>query len=121
LQEHAALRPIRTRADFERMHALADRLADEVGDNEAHPLFSLFEIAMDLIERWESENVSLPAGAPRELLRFLLDEHRLKQKDLADIASPGLISDILAGRREISKNLAKDLARRFNVSASAFL
>jgi HTH-type transcriptional regulator/antitoxin HigA len=121
LQEHAPLRPIRCRADFVRIQALANSLADEVGDDEAHPLFSLFDIAMALIERWEQEHVVLPAAEPREVLRFLLNEHSLKQKDLADVASPALISDILAGRRAISKNLAKGLAQRFNVSVMAFL
>jgi HTH-type transcriptional regulator/antitoxin HigA len=121
LQAHALLRPIRNDADFERVHALADDLSDEVGDDESHPLFSLFEIAMELIEKWEDEHVEIPDSEPKEVLRFLLEEHDLKQKDLSDIASPTLVSDILAGRREISRALAKSLAARFNVNASAFL
>lgn len=121
LQDHALLRPIRNDTDFERVHALADELADEVGDDLTHPLFDLFELAMLLIEKWEDEHVEIPDLEPKEVLRFLLDENKLKQKDLADIASPTLISDILAGRREISRLLAKSLARRFHVDASAFL
>lgn len=121
LQAHALLRPVRNDADFERVHALADDLSDEVGDDESHPLFSLFEIAMELIEKWEDEHVEIPNAEPKEVLRFLLEEHNLKQKDISDIASPTLVSDILAGRREISRALAKKLANRFNVNASAFL
>lgn len=121
LQAHALLRPIRNDADFERVHALADDLSDEVGDDESHPLFSLFELAMELIEKWEGEHVEIPDTEPKEVLRFLLEENDLKQKDLSDIASPTLVSDILAGRREISRALAKNLAARFNVNASVFL
>lgn len=121
LQVHALLRPIRNSDDFERVHALANDLSDEVGDDENHPLFSLFELTMDLIQRWEDEHVVIPDAEPKEVLRFLLEENNLKQKDLSDIASPTLISDILAGRRKISRNLAKSLASRFHVSASAFL
>lgn len=121
LQGYALLRPIRNDADFARMHALADSLSDEVGDDEDHPLFSLFEIAMDLIERWEESHVIIPDVEPKEVLRFLLEENGLKQKDLAEFASPALISDILAGRREISKVLAKNLAKRFHVNVSAFM
>ena len=121
LQAHALLRPIRNDADFERVHALADDLSDEVGDDVSHPLFSLFEITMDLIEKWEDEHVEIPDTEPKEVLRFLLEEHDLKQKDLSDIASPTLVSDILAGRRDISRTLAKNLAHRFNVGVSAFL
>ena len=121
LQDHALLRPIRNDADFERVHALADDLSDEVGDDESHPLFSLFELAMELIEKFEDEHVEIPDTEPKEVLRFLLEEHDLKQKDLSDIASPTLVSDILAGRRDISRTLAKNLAHRFNVGVSAFL
>ena len=121
LQRHAVIRPIRNEADFERVHALADELSDEVGDDETHPLFSLFEIVMDLIERWEVEHVAIPDSSPHEVLRHLLEENGLKQKDLLEIASPSLISDILSGRREISKKLAKSLAARFNVSVDAFV
>ncbi|MGS0743609.1 helix-turn-helix domain-containing protein [Glaciimonas sp. GG7] len=100
---------------------MADDLSDEVGDDEDHPLFSLFEIAMELIERWEIEHVVIPDVELKEVLRFLLEQNDLKQKDLTDIASPTLISDILAGRRKISKALAKNLANRFHVSVSAFM
>lgn len=121
LQNLATLRPIRDQADFKRLHALTDALSDEVGDDESHPLFSMLDLTMELIQRWEEEHVVIPDAEPREVLRFLLEENDLKQKDLSDVASPTLISDILAGRREISKVLAKKLAARFNVNLSAFL
>lgn len=121
VQDCAGLRPIRDEADFQRIQALADTLADTVGDNEGHPLFSLFEIVMDMIARWEDEHVQIAPAPPREVLRYLLEENNLKQKDLEGIASQTLVSDILAGRREISKRLAKALAERFHVDVSAFI
>lgn len=120
-QEHAFLRPIRNEEDFARIRALANTLADTVGDDEDHPLYSLFEIAMELIERWEEEHVSIPMAPPREVLRHLLEVNNLKQKDLEDIASNTLVSDILAGRRAISKRLAKLLSERFRVDIAAFI
>jgi HTH-type transcriptional regulator/antitoxin HigA len=120
-QGHVPLRAIRNDADFKRMHALADTLADSVGEDEGHPLYSLFEIAMELIEHWEYEHVEIPVAPPREVLRHLLEANNLKQKDLTDIASKALVSDILAGRREISKRLAKSLAERFHVGIGAFI
>lgn len=121
LQSFALIRTIRNEADFERMHAYADELSDEVGDDETHPLCSLFEIVMDIIDRWEDDHVVIPDSSPREVLRYLLEENGLKQKDLAEIASPALISDILSGRREISKKLAKSLATRFNTNIDIFV
>lgn len=120
-QERTRLRPIRNEEDFARIKGLADALADTVGDDQDHPLYSLFDLTMALIEQWENENVSLPQAHPREVLRYLLEEHGLTQKDLADIAAPTLIRDILAGHREISKRLAKSLAERFHVDIGAFL
>lgn len=121
LQGYAPLRQIRSETDYLRMRELTDLLADSAADDEDHPLFSLFEIAMDLIARWEEQNVLIPAAAPAEVLRFLLTEHGLKQKDLSDIASETLVSDILAGRRAISKRLAKALSARFHVDIAAFI
>lgn len=120
-QDHAGLRPIRNAADFDRVQALANALADDVGDDDQHPLYSLFEIVMDMIERWEDQHVQIAPAPPREVLRHLLEANNLKQKDLEGIASQTLVSDILAGRREISKRLAKALAERFHVDISAFI
>lgn len=122
-QSEVGLRPIRDEADYERISKLADALADEVGDDESHPLYSMFDLALELISRWEDEHVAIPDAEPREVLRSLLDEHHLKQKDLEDegIASQSLVSEILSGRRAISKRLAKTLAERFHVEVGAFL
>ena len=121
LQGYTGLRPIQSEADYQRIQALANSLADEVGDDEKHPLYSLFSIVLEMIERWEDEHMEIAQVHPREVLRHLLEANNLKQKDLAEIASQALVSDILAGRREISKRLAKLLAARFRVDVSAFI
>jgi HTH-type transcriptional regulator / antitoxin HigA len=114
------LKSIRTEDDYKKLVALANELADQLEEGDG-PLNALFEIVSDLIAVWESRHVSLPQAEPREVLRYLLKEHNLKQKDLADIVSPSHLSDILSGRRGISKKLAKALAVRFNLDASAFI
>lgn len=121
VQKFTHLRPIQNEDEFERIQELCNWLADEVRDDQSHPLCSMFDLAMQLLEDWESEHVVVPDVAPREVLRHLLQVNNLKQKDLGDIASHTLISDILSGRREISKRLAKALAGRFNVDVSAFV
>ncbi len=121
LREQTSLRSIHDADDLNQVCALANTLADTVGENEDHPLYSLYEIALDLIEQWEDKHVSIPTAPPREVLRHLLETNNLKQKDLIDIASPTLVSDILGDRREISKRLAKSLAERFRVDIAAFI
>jgi HTH-type transcriptional regulator/antitoxin HigA len=121
LQDQVFIKPIRSEDDYDKMVALANELADHLGAGEESPLHDIFGVVTDLIEVWESHHVDIPMAEPRELLRYLMETHDLKQKDLADIASQTVISDILAGRRAISKNVAKALSVRFGMEISAFI
>jgi len=42
------------------------------------------ELLTLLIERYEEENYALPEASPADVLRFLLSQHGLKQRDLAE-------------------------------------
>jgi HTH-type transcriptional regulator/antitoxin HigA len=121
LQNQLPITPIRSDEDYQQMVRLANSLADHLKGNNEDPLSSLFAIVKDLIESWEAHSVTFPKAEPREVLRHLLETHGLKQKDLIGIASPTVVSDILAGRRAISKKVAKALAARFHTDVSAFL
>lgn len=121
LQTQLPITPIRNELDYQQMVRLANSLADHLNGSEEDPLSNLFAIVTDLIERWEEQHVEIPKAEPREVLRHLLETHGLKQKDLMGIASPTVVSDILAGRRAISKKVAKALAVRFHTDVSAFL
>ena len=46
-----------TEAEYQKLITLLDRLVDEVGENESHPLASLMEIVGVLIEKYEDEHV----------------------------------------------------------------
>ena len=56
-----------------------------------------------------------------DVLRFLMEQHGLHQEDLSDCAPQSRISEILTGKRSISKENAKRFARRFNVHGDLFL
>lgn len=121
LQTQVPITPIRNEEDHQQMVRLANSLADQVNGNEQNPLADLFAIVTELVASWEAHNLTIPKAEPREVLRHLLETHGLKQKDLIGIASPTVVSDILAGRRAISKKVAKALAARFRTDVSAFL
>ncbi|SIT38058.1 putative HTH-type transcriptional regulator,YgjM-like protein [Paraburkholderia ribeironis] len=121
LRTQVPITPIRNEQDHQQMVRLANSLADQLNGNEQAPLADLFAIVTELVASWEAHNVTIPKGEPREVLRHLLETHGLKQKDLVGIASPTVVSDILAGRRAISKKVAKALAARFHTDVSAFL
>lgn len=104
------------------MTKLMDRLIDEVGDDERHRLAGLLNIVAALIRQYEEQNIKLPNVSPKEVLRFLMEEHRLRQGDLkGELGSQGIVSEILNGKRQINARQAKALAARFGVSAAAFL
>jgi HTH-type transcriptional regulator/antitoxin HigA len=124
LRHKVWLKPIRNEQDYQALCQIARSLGAHrraMSNGEDDPLADLLGVIDDLIELWENHRVALPKVEPREVLRHLLTTHGLKQKDLAGIASPTVVSDILAGRRAISKNVAKALAARFHADVSVFL
>ena len=121
LCELVPLKPIVRKVEYEAAIEHLNRLLDAGGANPSHPLAGLVELLGEVIHSYEQRQPSLPEADPGEVLRYLMDEHGLKQSDLAEIASQGTISEILSGRRGISKALAKKMADRFQVSAAVFL
>jgi len=112
---------VRTKKDYAQARATIDALLDEVGDNENHPLADVLDYLADQVKGYEDENFQIPEAEPNEVLRFLMEQHGLKQEDLGDCAPQSRISDILGGKRSISKEIAKRLAHRFHVRADVFL
>lgn len=112
---------VRTEEDYAQARATIEALLDEVGDNESHPLADVLDYLADQVKSYEDENFQIPEAEPSEVLRFLMEQHGLKQEDLGDCAPQGRISDILNGKRSISKEIAKRLAHRFHVRADVFL
>ena len=82
---------------------------------------NLFRLLAARIQAWEDEHEPLPDSAPHELLGFLLEEHGLKQSDLASIVDQSTLSKILRDERGISKRLAFAFSERFGVPVAAFL
>lgn len=122
LHDGAGLRPIRSAADYDRMVELLDELVDMVGADETHPLAAFLQLVGDVVEQYDEEHFSLPEAPPREILRYLMVEHGLRQVDLkAELGSQSVVSEILAGQRIINGKQARALAGRFGVSPAVFL
>lgn len=115
--------PIRNERDYTRMQALMDELLDLVGDDEDHPLADLLDVVGLLVAQYEDEHTpGLSAASPTDVLKFLMEQHELKQSDLRkEIGTQGVVSEILSGGRKINARQAKALAKRFGVSPVVFL
>ena len=82
----------------------------------------LLELLSVLIEEYEDKHYPIDDAPPHEVLKFLMEQNDLKQKDLLHIfGSSGIASEVVNGRREISKAQAKALAKHFNISVEVFI
>ena len=107
--------------DYNNLVNLLDSLIDEAGNNESHPLSSLMETIGSLIETYESPNYPDREGYPIRALKALMEEHGLKQSDLPEIGSQGVVSEIISGKRQLNVRQLKLLSKRFKVSPVVFV
>lgn len=82
----------------------------------------LFDLLATLLESYEQKTLlKIKTSNPIETLRFLMSENNLKQIDLIDVfKTQSIVSEVLAGKRQINLNQAKNLAEKFSVSLELF-
>jgi len=121
LLRKALPRPIRTEKDNERYLQVMEHLMD-LGDRMTPEQRELLDLLVVLIERFEAERYSLSAASPVEALREFMEARGMKLAGLAAlIGSKGVASEILSGKRGLSKTNIKRVAEHFGVSPEVFL
>ncbi len=99
-----------------------NKLLDRIGDQESHPLIGLLDVVTTFVRDYEARNVEIPEAEPSAVLRLLMQQHDLRQTDLANIfGSQSNVSEVLSGKREINARQARTLAKRFGVSPAVFI
>ena len=112
---------IHTEAENEHYTSLLYDL-DERFDSLSDAERDFAELLTLLIEDFEAKHYTLPRAPPAEAIRFLMSQHSLKQKDLLDIfGNASVTSEVLSGKRELSKEHIRRLADRFSVPADLLL
>jgi HTH-type transcriptional regulator / antitoxin HigA len=112
-------RPIRTAKEYQSAKAKLDRLmVPHPGPAQS----LLIEVLSMLIEKFESREYPTPTTSPAEMLAHLLQSRGLKCASLAQQTGipAATLSNVLAGRRGISKASAIKLATVFGVSPVVF-
>jgi len=113
---------IRTERENERMLAQVWELIKKGERNLTREELELVEMMSALIEQFELEHYPVTTAPPHRVLKTLMQDRGLKQKDLLPIfGSSGTISEVVSGKRGISKAQAKKLAEFFHVSAEVFI
>jgi HTH-type transcriptional regulator/antitoxin HigA len=122
LNKLVPLGQITSEKDYKRRVRVMDDLLDRIGANETHRLMPLLDLVTKEVESYENKNHTLPDAAPAAVLAYLMEEHNLKQTDLAEeLGGQSIVSAILNGKRELNTRQVKALATRFNVSPAVFL
>jgi len=63
----------------------------------------------------------MPAISSVQMLRFLMEQHGLKQTDLPEIGAQSVVSEILRGKPTLNVRQIARLAARFHVPADVFM
>jgi HTH-type transcriptional regulator/antitoxin HigA len=112
---------IHSEAEYQRLLEATRELMEQPEEDLTKEEGRLLELLGLLVEEYEDRVHPLPKADPGEMLRYLLAEKRMEPRDVADIVPRSRISEILSGKRSISKSQAKRLAERFHVSVDLFI
>jgi HTH-type transcriptional regulator/antitoxin HigA len=116
------LHPIRTERDYQVAVRTMNDLLDAGGADESHVLADLVALIGEFVAEYEERKGHvLPDATGVEALRFLMEQHDLRQSDLPEIGSQGVVSEVLSGKRDLNARQIRALAERFGVGPATFL
>lgn len=115
------LTPPRSKAEHEQLVQALDAVLDEGGADEKHPLARLADYLGDLVEAYETEHLPKQEMPVTDFLKQLMSAHGLKQSDLPEIGSQGVVSEVLKGKRQLNVRQISNLAQRFKLPADVFM
>jgi HTH-type transcriptional regulator/antitoxin HigA len=111
---------IETETENEHFLTEIEKLIDK--DQRSAEEDKLLDLMTTLVEDFEEKNYPIPDAPPHEALRELMASRGLKQRDLLGIfGSDGIASEVVNGKRNISRAHAKSLAEYFHVPVDLFI
>ena len=112
------LKIIKNKRDYK----LALKSIEAVFDQASGSQAEYAETLTVLIEHYESENFPIKDSNGIEMLKFLMTQNGLKQKDLVGIVgAKSSVSEILSGKRPLNLQHLRALANKFNVRPATFI
>ncbi len=115
-------RPITTEREYDQAMKLAGQLMEKAEGKLSPEEGKLLELLGILIEDYDDRRYPIGNHNPVTVLNELMAVRSLTAKDLWPVfGSKGAASDVLNGRRAVSKSQAKKLAQFFHVTADLFI
>ena len=122
LANRVVVKAIENEKEYDQMVAAVERLTDKGEENHSPEESALLETMAILIQAYDDRHHPLTETRPHRMLAYLLETSGRRRQDLLPIFSTrGRISEVLSGKRAISKEQAKKLASFFRVSADLFI
>lgn len=120
LLAEVAPKVIETEEEYDRALAVVERLT--FCKNRTPEEQALHKLIVTLIEAYEVQNYPMDESAPHEILQHIMEASETRQADLVGIiGSSGVVSEVVSGKRSISKAQAKALGNYFKVTPSLFI
>lgn len=114
---------IHSNEEYEQAVVLVDELVED------YPLYRpLIEMLSASIERWENSAPDFADFNRRveqvdpgvATLKSLIEQHGLTMNDFPEIGSKSLVSRVLSGERQLTRQHIRALTWRFNINAELF-
>ncbi len=116
---------VRNRSEYEEALSFTEFLMGHIGDNPNDPAWPMLEAVTNAITQYEDgrdpafKEVNDKSGVA--ILSVLMRRHDLTQKELPEIGSQGVVSEVLSGKRQLNIKQIRALAERFDVDPSVFI
>ncbi len=122
LANRVVVKAIETEDEYDHMVSAVEQLMDK-GEASLSPEESaLLETMAILVQAYDDRHYPLAHTAPNEMLAYLMEASGLTAKDLLPVlGTRGRVSEVLSGKRSISKDQARKLATVFRVTADLFI
>jgi HTH-type transcriptional regulator/antitoxin HigA len=122
LANRIPVKAIETEEEYDHMVAAVEQLMDKGEDRLSPEESALLETMAILVQAYDDRHHPLPPVAPNEMLANLMETSGRTAKDLLPVfGTRGRVSEILSGKRAISKEQAKRLASVFKVTVDLFI
>jgi len=111
-------------AEYDKLGEHLRAVLDAGGDTEGNPLGGLAFFIGCLMEDYEdAHGLDIPDVSNKQIFKFLMKQHGLKQVDFPEIGSQGVVSELQDDTkdRQLTTSHIKHLASRFGISGAVFL
>jgi len=107
--------------DYETLLSNIQEAIELVENRTNSPLNGLIEAMASAAQKYEKDQIDSLRGGALASLKYLIKLHGVRQAELREIGSQGVVSEILNGKRTLTLRHVRELSKKFNVSPNVFV